>query len=152
MTPAVAQSLDIIMTLGGSPYPRHPHGPGWQQEPWISSRPWLQQGHHPRHGPSGSLAHMVSWLQLAVHVPQIWVAPEAARPLDTNMVTGGGPDSGHPCGLWWQQEPWSAMQTKNAEGPQTLTSSSTATCAQKRLDFLREMFFFLSFFLHFSLL
>lgn len=95
----------------------HYHDPRWQPIPqastWLGGsrshgyqdRPWLQQGHHPRHGPSGSLAHMVSWLQLAVHVPQIWVAPEAAWPLGTNMVTGGGPDPGHPCGLWWQHGP-----------------------------------------------
>ena len=72
-------------------------------------------GHHPRlccamdpnmvHSSSKGLA-----LQ-AGQATQFGMVLVAARPSDTNMVTGGGPDLWHQAGLRWYQEQQTSTQT-----------------------------------------
>lgn len=50
-------------------------------------------------------AHMTPWPQVAVLVTQICMGLAMAQPLETNMITSGSPDHGHPCGLWSQCRP-----------------------------------------------
>lgn len=38
--------------------------------------------------------------------------------LDTNMATSSGQEAVYPCGLWWQQGPWTTTQIPDAVGPQ----------------------------------
>lgn len=56
---------------------------------------------------------------VVIQATQLGMVPATARSLDTNMATGGGPDSGHLCGLCYQHEPWKATQTLPEAGPQT---------------------------------
>lgn len=56
---------------------------------------------------------------VVIQATQLGMAPATARSLDTNMATGGGPDSGHPHGLWYQHEPRKATQTLPAAGHRT---------------------------------
>lgn len=79
----------------------HWHSLRWYHEPWTATQPlavrkpvtqtWLSVA---------ALARLAPWPQVTAQATKISMAPVAAWPLGTNMVTRSWPRPGHQCDLW----------------------------------------------------
>lgn len=96
-----SQASEWPSMAAGASYINTDLGCGWARDPGMAP---------------AATSSMVPWPWLAVHVIQICMAPAVAQLSDTNLVTGGSPDPGYLCVLWWQQAPSTSTQTQAAEG------------------------------------
>lgn len=74
--------------------------------------------------------------QVAAQTTQIFMTSAAAWPSNPNMTTGGSPEPGHSCGLWWQHGPWTSKQTwlQRDSGPRNDPGSSQSLYITRALS------------------